>query len=190
MFNIYTNDQLIYDGTRSFIYADDLCITSQYQSFKQVEETIEEALNNLTTYYKMNACVSILKKTQVTALHLRNKEANKSLKVVWNKTELENTAYPKNLGVTLDRPLCYKQNTKVKVATRNNHAISSKQPANFIAKVIRCSEWRKRLRCKPHIGIINLHEEMAKGYDSPLTTWKCLDRLRTGYTCSKTQGKK
>ena len=55
MFNIYTNDQLIYYGTRSFIYADDLCITSQYQSFKQVEETIEEALNNLTTYYKMNS---------------------------------------------------------------------------------------------------------------------------------------
>ena len=31
---------------------------------------------------------------------------------------------------------------------------------------------------------------MAKGYDSPWTTWKCLKRLRTGYTCSKTQRKK
>ena len=32
-----------------------LCITAQYQLFKQVEETIEEALGNLITYYKMNS---------------------------------------------------------------------------------------------------------------------------------------
>ena len=36
--------------------------------------------------------------------------------------------------------------------------LSSVQPANFPAKVIRCSEWRKGLRNKPHIGIINLHK--------------------------------
>ena len=43
--------------------------------------------------------------------------------MVWNETELENTSYPKYLRVTLDRSLCYKQhiqNTKKKVATRNN----------------------------------------------------------------------
>ena len=79
LFNIYTNDQPIHDGTRSFIYADDLRITAQYQSFKQVEVTNE------------------------------------------------------------------------------------------------------------HIGIIYLHEEMAECYGSVWTTWKCINRLRTGYTCSKTQ---
>ena len=36
--------------------------------------------------------------------------------------------------------------------------------------LIRCSEWRKRRRNKTRIDIINLHEELAKGYDSPLTT--------------------
>ena len=55
IFNIYTNDQPNHYGTRSFIYANDLCITAQYQSFKQVEKAIEEALNNLTTYYKVNS---------------------------------------------------------------------------------------------------------------------------------------
>ena len=40
VFNIYTNDQPIYTGTRSFIYADDLCVTAQYPSFTGVEETI------------------------------------------------------------------------------------------------------------------------------------------------------
>ena len=58
-----------------------------------------------------------------TAFHLRNIEATGSLKVVWNETELENTAYPVYLGVTLDESLSYKhhiQNTKMQVATRNN----------------------------------------------------------------------
>ena len=36
LFNIYTNDQPINDGTRSFIYADDLCITAQYPTFTEV----------------------------------------------------------------------------------------------------------------------------------------------------------
>ena len=68
--------------------------------------------------------------------------------------------------------------------------LSSVQPANFPANVIRCSEWRKRLRNKPRIDVINLHEELAIGYDSPYTTLRCLNRLLTGYTCSKAQRKK
>ena len=59
--------------------------------------------------------------------------------------------------------------------------LSSVQPTELPRKkVIRCNKWWKRLRNKPHISIMNLHEEMAKGYDSPWTTWKCLNRLRTG----------
>ena len=60
--------------------------------------------------------------------------------------------------------------------------LSSVQPANFPAKVIRCREWR-------NIYISNLHEELAKGYESPWTTWRCLNRLSTGYNCSKEQRK-
>ena len=46
--NIYTNDQPIHDGTRNFIYADDLCVTAQYSSFTEVETTIGDALDELT----------------------------------------------------------------------------------------------------------------------------------------------
>ena len=63
-------------------------------------------------------------KTQVTAFHLRNREAKRSLKVSWNGVDLENTTHSKYVGVTIDRTLSYKQhiqNTKMKVATRNNH---------------------------------------------------------------------
>ena len=49
LFNIYTNDQPLHDGSRNFVYADDLCVTAQYPTFTEVEHTIEEALHDLTT---------------------------------------------------------------------------------------------------------------------------------------------
>ena len=110
------------NGTRSFIYADDLCVTAQQPSFVEVETTIEESLSELTHYYKSNNLRANTEKNQVTAFHLGNKEAKRTLKVKWNRTYLENTHHPKYLGVTLDRTLSYKQhihNTKMKVATRN-----------------------------------------------------------------------
>ena len=95
LYNIYANDQPVHDGTRSFIYADGLCITAQFPTFSQVESTIEEALGELTEYYRNN---SLPDKTQVTAFHLRNREAKISLKVSWNRVDLENTTHPKYLG--------------------------------------------------------------------------------------------
>ena len=63
LFNIYTDDQSVDDGTMSFIYADDLCITVQYPP-------IEEALGKLTKYYRTNSLRANPEKTQVTASHL------------------------------------------------------------------------------------------------------------------------
>ena len=91
LFKIYTNDQPIHDGTRNFIYADDLCVTAHYSSFTEVETTIGDALDKLTQYYRSNSLRANPDKTQYIAFHLRNKEANRSLKVEWNRTELENT---------------------------------------------------------------------------------------------------
>ena len=88
IFNIYTNGQTVHDGTRSFIYADDLCITAQFPTFSQVESTIEEALGELTEYYRNNSLRANPDKTQVTTIHLRNREVNKSLKVSWNGVNL------------------------------------------------------------------------------------------------------
>ena len=111
LFNIYTNDQPIHDGTHNFIYAVDLCVTAQYSSFTEVETTIGDALDELTQYYRSNSLRAYPDNTEVTAFHLRNKEANRSLQVEWNRTELENTPHPKYLGVTLDRTLSYKEHT-------------------------------------------------------------------------------
>ena len=91
LFNIYTNDQPIHDGKRNFIYADDLCATAHYSSFIEVETTIGDTLDELTQYYRSNSLRANPDKTQVTAFYLMNKEANRSLKVEWNMTELGNT---------------------------------------------------------------------------------------------------
>ena len=91
LFNIYTNDQPIHDGTRNFIYEDDLYVTAQYSSFTEVETTFGDALDELTQYYRSNSMRENPDKIQVTAFYLRNKEANQSLKVEWNKTELKST---------------------------------------------------------------------------------------------------
>ena len=55
LFNIYTNDQHIYPRARGVIYADDLWVTAQYPSFTEVEETIEDALEEITPYYRSNS---------------------------------------------------------------------------------------------------------------------------------------
>ena len=294
LFNMYTNDQPIHDGTRNFIYADNLCVTAQYSSFTEVETTIGDALDE----YISNSLCANPDKTQVTAFHLRNKEANRSLKVEWNRTKLENTPHPKYLGVTLDRTLSYKEhihNTKMKVATRNNllrelsnskwganantirptalalcyyvteyaapvwvisfHAqklnpelnsacravtgclkptnvedlyflagiappnirrdvcarvektkqetneahslygqnpaerrlksrncfLHSVKPADFPSKVIRCSAWLRRLQAIPHRATTNIDESLAKGFDKPVITWRCLNRQTSYY---------
>ena len=287
LFNIYTNEQPVHDGTRSFFNADDLCMASQYPTFSHVENTIDGSLRELTEYYRNNSRRDNPVKTQLTAFNLRNRKAKRSLKVSWNGVDLDNTTHPKYLGVTLERTLSYKQhihNTKMKVATRNNllkklanskwgtntriirttelalcysiseyaaildpelnkacrtitgclkptyvkymylltgiappdirrdvcariertkqmeketHSLFGHIPARcrlksrkylltcvkssyFPVKVVRCNEWHRSSRDKSRLGMVNLNEEPAKGYDSSRLTWRCLNRLSTG----------
>ena len=78
LFNIYTNDQPLHDGTRYFVYADDLCVTAQSPSFTEVEHTIEETLDEVTTYYRSNSLRANPEKTQVTSFHLKNRDAKRT----------------------------------------------------------------------------------------------------------------
>ena len=59
------------------------------------------------------------------------------------------------------------------------------QPASFPAKVTRCNEWQRRLVGMSHTWHSNLYEELAQWSDIPWTIWRCLNRIRTGFTCSK-----
>ena len=123
LFNIYTNDQPIHADTRSFIYADDLCIASQGNDFNGIEASLTSALSTMTTYYDTKQLRANPSKTQVCAFHLRNQKAKRELNVVWNGTRLSNTTTPVYLGIHLDRTLCYKthtEKTKMKVNARDN----------------------------------------------------------------------
>ena len=105
------------------IYADDLCITTQQSDFQHVEQTLELALDEMSTYYSSNHLKPNPAKTQICCFHLRNRDAKRKLDVTWNGLELDHYPNPIYLGVTLDRTLSSKQhalNTKAKVNTRNN----------------------------------------------------------------------
>ena len=100
-----------------------ICVSQPSTPRSRFEGIIEEALSELTQYYRNNSLRANPDKTQVTAFHLPNREVKRSLNIAWNGVDLKNTAYPKYLGVTLDRTLNYTQtilNTKMKVAARNN----------------------------------------------------------------------
>ena len=123
LFNVYTNDQPIHPNTRSFLYADDLCIASQKSTFEEVEKSLGEALEGLVPYYATNHLRANPDKTQITAFHLKNRDATRQLKVSWYGKQLEYTHKPVYLGVTLDRSLTYKDHivkTKAKVGARNS----------------------------------------------------------------------
>ena len=81
LFNIYTNDQPIHPGTRSFVYADDLAVTTQSTEFAPIEETLTSALVGLSEYYTSNQLRANPTKTQVSLFHLRNRECGKQLKI-------------------------------------------------------------------------------------------------------------
>ena len=90
----------------SFIYADDLCTTTQYPTFSQVEGTTEEKLGELTNTTETTVCVTLLASQRVSSTEQR--------------VDLENTTHTIYVGVTLDKTLSYKQHiesTKMKVDT-------------------------------------------------------------------------
>ena len=123
LFNMYTTDHPIHADTRSFIYADDMCIASQGNDFNNIEASLTSARSTMTTYYATNQLRANPSKTQVCAFHLRNREAKRELNVVWNGIRLSNTTTPVYLGIDLDRTLCYKthiEKTRMKVNARNN----------------------------------------------------------------------
>ena len=88
-----------------------------------VENTISSSLKALTNYYEVNHLKPNPSKTQLTAFHLRNKQAKYKLKIEWNSIPLEHVNKPVYLGVTLDRSLTFKEHcrkTKMKISSRNN----------------------------------------------------------------------
>ena len=69
--NIYTNDQPIDQFTKQFIYADNLCITSQAKTLKKTSQSLEE----LTQYYTNNHLKANASKMLVCSFHLKKRRS-------------------------------------------------------------------------------------------------------------------
>ena len=121
--NVYTNDQLVHNDTRSFIFADDLCIATQRSTFEQTETILTEAVHNLDKYYKRNHLRANPGKTQTCTFHLKNREASMNLNITWYNKHLEHIPNPVHLRVTVNITLSYIEHIhklKGKTSARNN----------------------------------------------------------------------
>ena len=139
LFNVNTNDQPLPVATNSFIYADDLCLTTQQKTFEQVETTLASRLNELGAYYNENHLRPNPAKTQLTAFHLNNHQADRKMNVTWNGTKLDHTHSPVYPGITLDRSLTYR-NHCLKISRKT---LLQKQPPQEAA-------WYELRRMPPH----------------------------------------
>ena len=138
LFDVYTNDQPLPVATNSFIYADDLCLTTQQKMFEQVETTLASGLNELDAYYNENHLRPNPAKTQLTAFHLKNHQADRKLNVTWNGTKLDYSHSPVYLGITLDRSLTYRN-----LCLKTRAKLLQKQPPQEAA-------WYELGRVPPH----------------------------------------
>ena len=90
---------------RIHLCADDLRLATQAPTFEEVETRLSAALEPMGQYYDKWSLNPNPFKTQVCAFHLRNRESNRKLKILWYGKELEHHQFPVYLGVTLDGTL-------------------------------------------------------------------------------------
>ena len=105
LFNVYTYDLPELKPVKHFLFADDLAILAQDDTFGKVETKLETALKSTGNYYQEWGLNANPGETKVCAYHLNNKQAKRQLSVHWLGKPLEHEEY---LGITLDRSLTYK----------------------------------------------------------------------------------
>ena len=125
-----------------------------------------------------NACRALtgcLKPTNVEDLYLLAGIAPPDIpRDVCFCTRIEKTKQETNEAHSL-----YGQHLAERRMKSRNCFLRSVKPAEFSPKIIRCNEWLRRLQTTPQKVTVNLSESLARGYDSPWTAWRCLNRLRT-----------
>lgn len=122
LFILYISD-LPETKSNKFIYADDISLASQHESFDLIEEDLNKDLLSLWCYFKKWRLRPNETKSEVNVYHLSNHLADKTLVVTVEGTHIKNNPFPKYLGVVLDRSLTYKnhiESIKRKIKSRIN----------------------------------------------------------------------
>ncbi|UYV64725.1 hypothetical protein LAZ67_3001785 [Cordylochernes scorpioides] len=110
-------------NSQKFLYADDIALLHQEQSFSTLEQILNEDLKKLENFFSKWHLIPNPSKTVSSVFHLNNHKANRPLKLIFCNKPLSHDPCPKYLGVTLDRSLTFRQHlekTRDKLKTRNN----------------------------------------------------------------------
>ncbi|CAI6370930.1 unnamed protein product [Macrosiphum euphorbiae] len=105
------------------MYADDVGLVAQAESFEKLEEILNEDLSIVQTYCKSWHLTINPNKTTSIAFHLKNRESDRKLNLMAQGVNIQGKDAPKYLGIKLDRTLTFKQHlegVKNKLKTRNN----------------------------------------------------------------------
>jgi len=119
LLNLYISD-FPNKTSRKFMYANDVGLVAQAESFEKREEILNEDLSIVQKYFKLWHLKVNPTKTTSIAFHLNNKESNSKLDLMSQGVKIKEDA-PKYLGIKLDRTLAFKlEGVKNKLKPRNN----------------------------------------------------------------------
>ena len=107
LFNIYISD-LPETTSRKYGYADDLAILLRRQSWKEMEEGLNEDMTILVDYLRKWPLQLSIGKTVSATYHLNNRETKRELDVFVDNKRMLFQQYTKYHGVRLDRMLNFK----------------------------------------------------------------------------------
>ena len=118
--------------------------------------------------------------------HLLNPELNQACRAITGclkPTNVENLYLLAGISPPeIRRSVCARVE-RTKQVERETHSLFGHTPARRRRK-------SRRLEEKAHAGLVNLYKDLVTGHDSHWLNLRCLNRLKTGYTCSKEQRKK
>lgn len=105
------------------MYADDVGLVAQADSFEKLEEILNEDLSTVHNYFHSWHLTLNPTKTTSIAFHLNNREANRKLNLMSQEVRIQGEDAPRYLGIKLDRTLTFKQHLegiKNKLKSRNS----------------------------------------------------------------------
>lgn len=108
MFNVYISN-FVNTISRKFMYAGDVGLVAQAESFEKLEEILNEDMSIVQKYFKSWHLTLNPNKTTFVDFHLNNSESNRKLNLVIRGVNIRREDAPRYLEIKLDRTLTFKQ---------------------------------------------------------------------------------